>query len=217
MSSIITPGTTGYSVIFSLVDDSGLAVTGKVAAALPSIYWVPNNRTQATQITLADLSLITSAWSSGGVKEYAGFGGRYRLDVPDAAFASAATISVFGEASGMHVICESVVVANVPADIEAIGGSTTRLTAFARAADAIAIGTVGTGSTTSVIVTSSLTPAAATINQFAGRIFTLITGTTTTNLKCQGSPILSMLADGTLTLTSQLSDAPVSGDLFCIT
>lgn len=100
----ISPGSTSVTVTFILVDDSGLPVTGKVAATLPPINYT-RTREAAVAITLADLALITSAWASGGVKEIGG--GRYRLDLPNAAVATAtAELEVYGEASGLHIIPE---------------------------------------------------------------------------------------------------------------
>src|SRR5581483_2973437 len=121
---IIAPGTTSQSVDIQIVDDSGLAVTGLVAATFPGVYWSIAGNTAATQITLADLAAITTAYSSGGVKERTGSAGVYRLDLPNAALASAGAIKIYGEASGKHLICEAIVVAYVPANVNQIAGQT---------------------------------------------------------------------------------------------
>lgn len=100
--------------------------------------------------------------------------------------------------------------------VGAIGNDTTALTAFKRAVLANVIGTVGAASTTTSIVTSSLLPAAAVIDQFKGRIVIFDKDTTTANLRGQGTDITGNTALGVLTVTA-LTDAPVSGDTFTIT
>lgn len=80
----------------------------------------------------------------------------------------------------------------------------------------IATAIVGTGSTTTSIVTSSMSPAAAVIDQFKGRIVSFAEDTTTVNLRGQSTDITANTAAGVLTVTA-LTTAPVSGDTFSIT
>jgi hypothetical protein len=101
-------------------------------------------------------------------------------------------------------------------NLSAIGNDTTALTAFKRAVLGNVIGTVGAASSTTSIVTSSLLPAAAVIDQYKGRILIFDKDTTTANLRGQGSDITGNTALGVLTVTA-LTDAPVSGDTFTIT
>ncbi len=77
------------------------------------------------------------------------------------------------------------------------------------------MGTVGSASTTTSIVTSSLTPAAAVTDQFKGRIVIFDKDTTTANLRGQATDITSSSSGGVLTVTA-LTTAPVSGDTFTI-
>jgi hypothetical protein len=105
---IIAPGTTSQSIDVQIVDDTGLAVTGLVASSFPAVSWSLGGNTAATSITLSDLALITTAYSSGGVKERSG--GYYRLDLPNAAIATTGTVKLIGEASGKHLIAEPIVV-----------------------------------------------------------------------------------------------------------
>jgi len=77
------------------------------------------------------------------------------------------------------------------------------------------LGTVGTGSTTTSIVTSSLDPSASATDQFKGRIVLFTKDTTSANLRGQGTDITASTAGGVLTV-SALSHAPVSGDTFVI-
>lgn len=72
-----------------------------------------------------------------------------------------------------------------------------------------------TGGSTTSIVTSSLSPAAAATDQFKGRIVVFDPATTTANLRGQGTRITASTSGGVLTV-EQLSDAPASGDRFRI-
>ena len=97
----IPPASTNRILFVKIVDDAGLPVTGLVAATFPPTFYVRSGALPVS-ITLVDLPLVNSNWSSGGVFEL-GYG-RYRLDVPDAAFVSATDmVSIFGEASGKHL------------------------------------------------------------------------------------------------------------------
>lgn len=96
----IAPGATSVSLTVFIADDIGQGVTGLLAATFPTVYYA-REREAAASITLADLALITTAYTSGGVKEYSG--GYYRLDVPNAAWATASRVVVFGETTGKHL------------------------------------------------------------------------------------------------------------------
>lgn len=76
-------------------------------------------------------------------------------------------------------------------------------------------GVVGSGSTTTSVVTSSMSPAAVVSNQFKGLILKFTADTTTANLRGQGCEITSSSSGGVLTVSS-LTTAPVSGDTFVI-
>ena len=100
--------------------------------------------------------------------------------------------------------------------ISAINDVTEAASRIARSTQRIVLGTVGSSSTTSNIVSSSLSPAAGATNQFQGRIVTFQQGTTTANLRGQSTDITASTADGQLVVTP-LTTAPVSGDVFVIT
>jgi hypothetical protein len=76
-------------------------------------------------------------------------------------------------------------------------------------------GVVGSASTTTSVVTSSLSPAAAVLDQFKGLILKFTSDTTTANLRGQGCEITGSTALGVLTVSS-LTTAPASGDIFVI-
>jgi hypothetical protein len=121
------PGVSSKSVCIQIVDDSGLPVTGLVAATMPAIsYWLAGANASVS-ISLSDLAAITTAYSSGGVKELSG--GYYRLDVPDGAWTTAGKVKIFGEATGKRVLLEIVDVGYPQVDIrQAVGNAITTTT-----------------------------------------------------------------------------------------
>ena len=102
----IAPGSTSVWLIVKVVDDSQLPVTGLTAATFPPTFYVRTGLA-AVSITLSDLASPIAAWSSGGLAEIGG--GRYRLDVPNAAFnVTAYMVEIYGEASGKHVVAPQI-------------------------------------------------------------------------------------------------------------
>ncbi|GMQ92503.1 MAG: hypothetical protein BMS9Abin11_1835 [Gammaproteobacteria bacterium] len=101
-------------------------------------------------------------------------------------------------------------------DAVAVGGSTDGANRLGKATQANVFCTVGSGSTTTSIVTSSMDPAASVTDQFKGKIVTFDANTTTANLRGQSTDITASTAAGVLTVTA-LTDAAVSGDTFVIT
>jgi hypothetical protein len=111
---------------------------------------------------------------------------------------------------------------NMKSDALAIDGSTANAAALSRIAGnldrpakCVVHGTVGTGSTTTSIVTSSLDPPAIATDQFKALILGFPEDTTTTALRGQKTRITTSAVDGTLTVEG-LTNAPVSGDVFVI-
>lgn len=106
---IIDSGATSQSIDILIVDDTGLAVTGLVAATMPTLkYSLAGPNADAT-ITPSDLASLTASYSSGGV--YPRGEGVYRLDLPNAALTTAGRLRVRGDASGKHVVVETIDVA----------------------------------------------------------------------------------------------------------
>ena len=105
---------TNPSIDIQIVDDSGLPVTGLVASSFPAISYTIGGATAAVAVSLSDLALITTAYTSGGVKERNG--GFYRFDLPAAAVASLSTqVRLIGEASGKRLLCPTIDVIAAPA------------------------------------------------------------------------------------------------------
>src|SRR6478736_5685091 len=91
----IAKGATSQTLYIEVLDSTSSTGGRKTGLAYNTssltAYYVRNGGS-ATAITLATLAAANSAWSSGGFKEVDGTNmpGVYRLDVPDAAFASGA-------------------------------------------------------------------------------------------------------------------------------
>lgn len=104
----IKKGAASQSVYFEFLDSTsttGGRKTGLVYNTSSLTAYYVRNQGSATAITLATLAAANSAWSSGGFKEVdaTNMPGVYRLDVPDAAFATGVddvTITMKG-ATGM--------------------------------------------------------------------------------------------------------------------
>ncbi len=91
MSEEVKAGQTDVSLYFMLRGTSdGLAKTGLAHNSAGAVARYVRNRGTAQTITLATLASPSSAHSDGGFKEVdaTNMKGLYRLDVPDAAFAS---------------------------------------------------------------------------------------------------------------------------------
>lgn len=138
----VAPATTSFSLDVLIVDDTGLPVTGLVAATFPTTKYCLGGPNADATISLSDLSAITDAYSSGGVFERGE--GVYRLDVPNAALASAGVVTVRGEASGKRIIAPRIQVSTEYSRLDdAVSDAVT-----AAAAAAVSAGTAATNSTT---------------------------------------------------------------------
>ncbi|MER8615974.1 hypothetical protein NKG99_03835 [Mesorhizobium sp. M1409] len=147
----IKKGATSQSIYVDVLDSTSTTGGRKTGLAYNTssltAYYVRNQST-ATAITLATLAAANTAWSSGGFKEVdaTNMPGVYRLDVPDAAFATGAgddVVIVIKGATGMvQASCDVQLVAIDPQDAVRSG-----LTALPNAAAEAAGGlyTRGTG------------------------------------------------------------------------
>ena len=170
----------------------------------------------STVTTLTNLPAISANWLTA-----AGTAADFTTEIQAGLATAAALTTVAGyidtEIADIQARLPAALVGGrMDSNVSAIGNDTTALTAFKRAVLSNVIGTVGAASTTTSIVTSSLTPAAAVIDQFKGLMVKFDKDTTTANLRGQGTDITASTALGVLTVTA-LTDAPVSGDTFTIT
>lgn len=127
---------TSVSIDVQIVDDLGVVVTGLVAATFPALSYSRAGANADVSISLIDLATITTAWSSGGVKERGN--GYYRLDLPNAAFANAGNVTIRGEASGKHLLAPVLEIGSVPTTaqiVSALSAVNITITSPAVAAD----------------------------------------------------------------------------------
>lgn len=105
-------GSTNQSLDIRIVNDSGIELTGLVAATITSLTWsLAGSNADNLFGALVDLASLTSAFTANGVKERGN--GVYRLDVSNAVFANPGYITIRGSASGQHVLVPPIeVVAN---------------------------------------------------------------------------------------------------------
>jgi hypothetical protein len=194
-------GATSQSLDIQIVDDNGLPVTGLVAATFPTLtYSLSGPNADVAFPTLSDLTLITSPYVSGGVKERGN--GVYRLDLPNGVFTTAGEVKVRGEATGKHVLAPwidvAVTVANLTNAPTAGDFTAAMKTSLNAATPASVTGSVGSvsGSVGSVVAgvtvatnndktgyTLTVTPPTAA--QIATAIFT---DTTASDFTTSGSP-----------------------------
>lgn len=113
---------TDTSITIQIVDDSGLPVTGLVAATMPTIKLCSATGADVT-VTLSDLASLSASHSDGGVYERGE--GYYRLDLPDSAATSAGEKTIRGETTDKRVIAERIVVAAKIASVTGAVGSVT--------------------------------------------------------------------------------------------
>jgi hypothetical protein len=124
---IIAPGATSISVDVFFADDTGAAVTGKVAADFPACKWSSGTNTADTTITLSDLAAITTAHpndnTAGGIKEREG--GWYRLDLPNNMLTSAGRkILTFAETTNKRIVAPFIDVQYVQSNLKQIISTT---------------------------------------------------------------------------------------------
>ena len=117
---IISAGSTDKSVVLRIVDSTDgtpeQAVTS-ATAGLALWYWREGAAALAA-LTESDLATLDAAHADGGMLHIDD--GYYRVDIPDAAFATGADfVLIGGAATGMVVIGETCQLMAVPADVTA--------------------------------------------------------------------------------------------------
>lgn len=236
---IVAPGSTSVSIDVFFADDSGFAVTGKVAADFPTAKWSSGSNTADTTITLSDLVAITTAHpndnTAGGIKEREG--GWYRLDLPNNMFTSAGRkIVTFAETTNKRILAPTLDVQYVQGDIQTIktqtvacSGSVTIPAATLASTTNITAGTITTstnltnaatsGDFTATMKTSIGTAVAASAvasvtGDVSGKVLgggsSTITGTGARVVDASGSSIATASALSTLQTTANTISVNVS-------
>lgn len=117
MSFIFPSGATDKRVTFFVGDDSGLPVTGLVAATLPTLTLSTPGVADVTD-TLSDLASLTATHADWGVYERGQ--GYYDLCIPDL---DDGEWQLRGEATDKRVICAKIQVGYVQSDVRQFGGT----------------------------------------------------------------------------------------------
>lgn len=217
LMDIVTKGSTDRSVVLRIIDETtGIPETGVVYNTSGIALWYRREGAAKTDITEATLAALTTAHADGGFLHIAD--GEYRLDAPDAAFATGANYVDFGGAvTGMIVIGgrvrlidASLEVAAVVANVTQLNGSSTAALNIARSSLAIYRGSVTGSTTTTTLIDSALTQADT--DHWKGRVLIFTTG----SLAYQATDITAFTpASDRLTFTA-LTNAPSNGDEYVI-
>ena len=140
-----------------------------------------------------------------------------RVGAPAGASVSADVAAVQDDTDNLQTrVPAALVGGRMDANASAIDGNAASAANLKQSTLAIVTAVVGAGSTTTSIVTSSMSPAAAVADQFKGKIVSFAEDTTTVNLRGQSTDITASTAVGVLTCTA-LTTAAVSGDTFAVT
>lgn len=205
LQDIITKGSTDRSVTLRIVDSTdGTPETGVVFNTSGIDLWYRREGAARTAITEATLAALTTAHSDGGFLHISD--GEYRLDLPDAAFATGANYVDFGgTVTGMIVIGGRVKLVDVNLEDATRAG----LAALPNAAAAASGGLLISGSNSGTTTLGALTVTGATT--FTGAV----TGSNASNdLRINGAtPGASggLLISGSNSGTTTLGALTVSG------
>lgn len=208
----ILKGSTDESTLVRILDSAdGTPEIGVVAGSPGPEFWYRRDGGLRVVFATSALAAADSAHSDGGLIHVGE--GYYRIDPPDAAWATGANgVLICGSNSGMVVI-------GAYHQLVEFDPSGTEAARLRRALLGVVLGTVSNGSTATVVQANALDPAVTATNQFLGGVLTFDKNTTTAALRgsktritgvATGSPDVAITVDA-------LPTAPVSGDTFTIT
>lgn len=143
MLDIVTKGSIDRSVTIRIIDSTdGTPETGVVFDTAGIDLWYRREGEALTSITEATLATLTAAHTDGGFLHVGD--GYYRLDLPDAAFATGAEhVDVGGTVTGMIVIGGRVRLTGLDVEDATRAGLTALPDAAANAAGGLPISTAG--------------------------------------------------------------------------
>lgn len=141
---IVKKGSTDRSVLLRIIDSAdGTPETGVVFNTSGIDLWYRREGAAKTSLTEATLAALTTAHADGGFLHVGD--GYYRLDLPDAAFATAANyVDVGGTVTGMVVIGGRVRLVDIDIEVAAIPANMTQISGDTTAADNLEKYTDGT-------------------------------------------------------------------------
>lgn len=216
---IVTKGSTDRSVMLRMCDSGdGTPETGVTSATGGIDLWYRRQGAAKTSVTEVDLSALTDAHSDGGILHIDD--GEYRVDLPDAAFATGANfVDVGWSATGMigfggrvRLVNFDLETATQSVNMTQISGDSTAADKLEAWMDGATTNTVASGSTTTNVNTD-LTE--ATDDHYNGMVIVFTSGA------CAGQSRMITDYNGTtkaLTVFPALTDTPsaVGPDAFII-
>ena len=167
---------------------------------LPAALTGNGNMKSSLMEILATALTETSGYLAAGFKKF------YNVATPT---------STMNQITLVDTTTDATIAGPVDANVVQIAGDTTGVDAFSEGVQAITQATVGTGSTTTSIVTSAMDPAANALNQFKDQAVCFAKDTTTVALRGHKTPILASDSSGVLAVKA-MPAAPVDGDKFTI-
>jgi hypothetical protein len=197
----ILKGATDQSVVVRVFDTAGLPLeTVDAQSPLPT-FWYRRELGALTTFATVNLAALTTAHADGGIKHIDD--AYYRLDVPDAAFASGANgVAIGGTVTGGVVV-------GAYCQLVGFDPSGTEAGNLRRGSIGLVLGSVASGATLTNIPTD-LTE--ATNDHYVGRYITFTSGA----LAGQSSDITDYFGAGKELTITALTEAPNQGDEFVI-
>lgn len=204
LQDIVKKGSTDRSVTVRIIDSTDGTPETAVAYNTSGIdLWYRREGAALVSITEATLAALTTAHADGGFLAIGN--GEYRLDLPDAAFATGANyVDYGGTVTGMIVIGGRVRL--VDFDLEVAGPSATSVNNLLLG---IIFGTAATGTLSTTQCTSSLTGYAN--DDLIGRRIVFTGGTAD---GCASFVTDYASASGLLTFSPAIATTPANGDAF---
>lgn len=226
----VKKGSTSVSEYFFIADSSqtdGRGLTGLVFNSAGLVGSYAREQSARVAITLATLAAATTAWSSGGFVEVdsTNMPGIYRLDVPNAAYASGANVVTVMLKGASNMVMTPLAIqlhdqTTFDSNVTHLNSSATAAAQLALSSVGIFSGTVDTATFTAtttdfeVAIAAPSTPAAVN-DHFNGRVLIFTSGT----VAGQGASI----SDDTYTANSKhkltvpaLTSIPANGVTFVI-
>lgn len=205
----VAAGSTDQSVVIRIVDSTdGTPEEGVTSGSGGLALWYCRMGGTVTALTESDLAAVDSAHSDGGMKHMDD--GYYRVDIPDAAFATGAPrVTIGGTVTGMVVLGTIVEIGPEVANAVQIDGSAPAAVNLGAAANTMVLGTVNT--TITPTITQFTTNLVNAVNDhYKGRIVIFRTGT----LAEQAREITAYLGSNKRITVATMTSAPANGDTF---
>lgn len=180
-------------------DAGGLDLDAKIGA----LTFTAANKVDANALAIANGTIVAATFGAGAIDAAA-----IADNAIDAGAIAANAITAAKIADGA---IDAATFAAGAIDAAAIADSALDALTFTAV---ICTGTVGSGSTTTSIVCSAITPASTVNDQFVGRIIIFDRATTTAALRGQATDITAWVHATTTATVTALTTAPVSGDTF---